>query len=180
MDRAQVIKYSYQIPGQMWPVELGWLYDTFSKSTHHLEIGVYCGRSTYVTAYGMSKGVIYAVDACLSDIQTPEWIASVRSATFEACKPSKCIINFMPNYSVDAARLIPQNTRFDSIFIDGDHNYAECRADIECWLPFLRPGGIISGHDFWSRDAGVMEAVHQTLPSFKVAKNTRIWYDIPA
>src|SRR5690606_1861781 len=27
----------------------------------------------------------------------------------------------------------------DLIFIDGDHSYTACRADIEAWTPFLKP-----------------------------------------
>lgn len=36
----------------------------------------------------------------------------------------------------------------DFVFVDADHSYAGCRADIEAWLPKVRPGGWIGGHDY--------------------------------
>ena len=36
----------------------------------------------------------------------------------------------------------------DWAFIDGDHMYDGVRADILGWWPLIRPGGILSGHDY--------------------------------
>jgi predicted O-methyltransferase YrrM len=47
----------------------------------------------------------------------------------------------------------------DLIFIDGNHDYDDVRADIHNYFPFLAPGGIMFGDDFgW---AGVKKAVHE-------------------
>lgn len=34
------------------------------------------------------------------------------------------------------------------VFIDGDHSYEGCKGDIEAWMPYIIPGGIIAIHDF--------------------------------
>jgi hypothetical protein len=47
----------------------------------------------------------------------------------------------------DAAKLV-EDKSLDFVFIDADHSYEGCRADIENWLPKVRAGGFISGHDF--------------------------------
>lgn len=34
------------------------------------------------------------------------------------------------------------------VFIDGDHSYEGCKADIEAWMPNVRDGGILAIHDY--------------------------------
>ena len=61
--RQKTIEQCYQVPGQTWPVELGWLYDTISQSKSHAEIGTYCGRSLLASCAGMKKfSEVVAVD----------------------------------------------------------------------------------------------------------------------
>jgi len=36
---------------------------------------------------------------------------------------------------------------FDLVYIDANHTYEFCKLDIELWLPKVRKGGIIGGHD---------------------------------
>ncbi len=46
-----------------------------------------------------------------------------------------------------AASLDFQDRSLDLIFIDGDHSFKGCLADLEAWYPKLKPGGILLGHD---------------------------------
>lgn len=36
----------------------------------------------------------------------------------------------------------------DFVFLDADHTHEAVRADIRAWLPKVRPGGVLAGHDF--------------------------------
>jgi len=58
----------------------------------------------------------------------------------------------------------------DLIFIDGDHSYEGCCADIEAWLPFLKPGGVMAFHDFGSRASGVTQAIFETIKAGRFAE----------
>ncbi len=46
----------------------------------------------------------------------------------------------------------------DAIFIDGDHQEAAVTSDIEAWLPKVKPGGMLCGHDI--DEPGVANAVN--------------------
>lgn len=48
--------------------------------------------------------------------------------------------------SLDAAAIIA-DASFDLIFIDAEHSYGETGKDIDAWLPKVRQGGILCGHD---------------------------------
>lgn len=41
----------------------------------------------------------------------------------------------------------------DMVFIDGDHSYDGCMADILAWIPNLKAGGILAVHDYCKNDA---------------------------
>jgi uncharacterized Rossmann fold enzyme len=63
--------------------------------------------------------------------------------------------------SREAAKAIPDGS-LDFVFIDADHSYEGCRADIEAWRPKIKKGGFISGHDYENPDFpawGVKQAV---------------------
>lgn len=48
----------------------------------------------------------------------------------------------------------------DLVFIDADHSEQAVAKDIEAWLPKLKPGGVMSGHDYGSKNyPGVKRAV---------------------
>jgi hypothetical protein len=48
---------------------------------------------------------------------------------------------------------------FDFVFIDGNHSYNAVLADINAWLPKIKPGGWICGHDYHREP--VMKAVNE-------------------
>ena len=59
------------------------------------------------------------------------------------------------------------NDSLDFVFVDGDHSYKGCKADIEAWWPKLKKGGIMSGDDYGHTynpsegKYGVVEAVEE-------------------
>jgi hypothetical protein len=42
------------------------------------------------------------------------------------------------------------DAELDFAYIDARHDYASVREDLELWLPRIRPGGVLAGHDYVS------------------------------
>ena len=62
-------------------------------------------------------------------------------------------------FSVEAARHIPDGS-LDFVYIDGNHMYDQVWADLTAWVPKVRSGGIVAGHDYGRSSVGhVAEAV---------------------
>jgi len=77
----------------------------------------------------------------------------------------------------------PQVSKFtakssiDIVFLDGDHRYEAVKADIEAWLPKIRPGGLLCGHDYSTRgnNVGVKKAVDEVLGSTVFIGSQKTW-----
>ena len=59
--------------------------------------------------------------------------------------------------SHESANLFEDNS-VDICFIDAGHSYEAVKKDIESWLPKIKKGGIMAGHDYWAW-LGVRKAV---------------------
>ena len=84
-----------------------------------------------------------------------------------------------PNYvlaiafSVDAARFVADGS-LDFVFIDGNHQYPDVKADIEAWAPKVRRGGIVSGHDYYEFKSG-RGGVVQAVDEYAAAHNHEVY-----
>ena len=64
----------------------------------------------------------------------------------------------------------------DFVFIDADHRYEAVKQDIEAWLPKIRMGGILAGHDYSVHHPGVKRAVQERFgKQFKKAQG-KVWW----
>ena len=77
---------------------------------------------------------------------------------------------------VEAAALYPDGW-FDWVFIDDDHTYETTKANIDAWLPKVKPGGTFGGHDFDNGFPGVDRAVREKFPDgFHIAPDHCWWF----
>ncbi len=92
-------------------------------------------------------------------------------------------------YHCTSAAAAPQfvNRHFHFVFIDADHSYHGCRADIDLWWPKVRPGGILIGHDYnglTGPRGGVTRAVDEFVgdePQLKLhieGPPTNLWWTV--
>jgi hypothetical protein len=72
--------------------------------------------------------------------------------------------------SKEAALLFPDQY-FDVVYVDANHTYPGVSADLEVWLPKVKIGGIIAGHDYfcgapdkpWTQYFGIVPAVNEFI-----------------
>lgn len=67
--------------------------------------------------------------------------------------------------SIDAAKNFADGS-LDMIYIDSAHDFKTVNEDIQSWLPKVKIGGIVSGHDI--RIEGVKSAVNRNLGGRKL------------
>lgn len=147
--------------------------DRVNRPAAFVEVGAWLGRSTaYMAGEIMRRGLpvrFFAVDtwagtpgdgamevtAALNNGDLyPAWDRNMRRA---GVRDYVCPLQMR---SVHAAVTFPYQS-LDFIFIDGDHSYRSVRADLDAWLPRLRAGGVIAGHDI--DQATVEKAVVEVL-----------------
>jgi predicted O-methyltransferase YrrM len=66
----------------------------------------------------------------------------------------------------------------DLVFIDADHSYEGCSADIAAWHRIVKPGGWLGGHDYGNPDdrfGGVDRAVNEAFSRVLTAENYTWW-----
>lgn len=117
------------------------------------EIGCYIGISTE-TFLQFNPKKLYAVDIWgLNDAYADcDWIPggrpnfNIAENTFREMAKSYNNIEIIKNYSVHASFGF-RNRFLDLVYIDGEHTYEAVSVDLQSWLPKIKSGGFISGHD---------------------------------
>ena len=62
-----------------------------------------------------------------------------------------------------------EDESLDFVFIDASHEYEDVKQDISIWLPKVKHGGILSGHDYGNPDfPGVEKAVKENFKVFEI------------
>ncbi len=78
--------------------------------------------------------------------------------------------NIIKSDTVEAARMFDDGS-VDLVFVDADHSYEGVKRDIAAWIPKVRRGGWIGGHDYGNPDerfdfSGVDIAVNEFWRNF--------------
>lgn len=159
------------VRGFLLPGDVEFLWDlgaSLPSGGRHVEIGSWMGLSSIVLANALLAHLNF--DARIHCIDTwegsrehqgmPEVEHGALFDTFLANVRRARVQHFIRPLRGDSARMAANfdDASLDSIFIDGDHSYAGCRRDLEAWLPKLKPGGRIAGHDAVPGE-GVQQAV---------------------
>lgn len=123
--------------------------------TKGAEIGVYDGRYSEILCQTIPNLELLAVDSYSGRHKITIDTARARLEPFKATLVTKS--------SMEVVKDIPDES-LDFVFIDADHTYEYVRDDIREWSNKVRPGGIVSGHDYYVTrlgNRGVVDAVDE-------------------
>lgn len=139
-----------------------------------VELGSWKGRSTAflgVEAINAGTGIrIYAVDVWSDDISG----GAKKTMLEQGLDGNALYTRFMENVAPVASAIVPMRMTttqaasnfadgsVDFVFIDADHSYDAVKQDIHTWLPKVKDGGVLAGHDYgWA--GSVRRGVHDAI-----------------
>ena len=85
-------------------------------------------------------------------------------------RPLINLINPIRTESVSASKMYADES-LDAVFIDADHRYESVKADILAWMPKIKKGGILAGHDYMLGHSGVIRAVDELVESPEIIRD---------
>jgi predicted O-methyltransferase YrrM len=132
--------------------------EKFSDESHFVEVGCHKGRSSlYLAIEVLNSKKNIKLD--FIDI----WDGNLFEIFSKNMEPVKEKYTAYKLASKEASELY-SNKSLDFVFIDANHNYEFVYEDIKIWLPKIKSGGILAGHDYnhpvWP---GVKKAVDELL-----------------
>lgn len=173
--------FPVKIPASRWH-DMGHLFNDlgFKKG---VELGVYRGMFTERLARRAPNTEFIGIDAWTSypgyieyeknDLENDAYLhAAEKLKSFKNVKLIKA-------WSLDGAKMF-EDESLDFVFIDANHNYENVVADIAAWSKKVRPGGIVSGHDylrFKRHRFGVIEAVNGWCSAYDISP-LFVWKDM--
>ena len=160
----------------------------FQSGSIFVEIGAYLGKSTCFLAekiISSGKDIKFnVIDNWVghpSDIGLTEEIKKLGDiyAIFLNNMTKAGVINklnIIKGDSAGSANMF-QEKGVDFVFIDAAHDYVSVQNDINAWLPKVKYGGVLAGHDYGNPETQVKRAVDDLFGNkIKVVDNTWIYY----
>jgi len=122
-----------------------------------VEIGSFAGVSSMLFAEMCSK--VFCVDRWIGYSEVDIQKVSLAELKFNQVCKQYANISKMKMDSVTAAGLF-QDASLDIVYIDGGHDYDSVITDLVTWIPKIKKGGWITGHDI---DIDVRIAVEEII-----------------
>lgn len=145
-----------------------------------VEVGSWKGRSTSCLAVEIANSkkdiAFYAIDTWEGSIEhkensEKESLPTLYETFLRNMKPVENYYFPLKLTSTDASKKF-KDSSLAFVFLDASHEYEDVKRDIMDWLPKIKPGGILAGHDYYPEDQydwfpGVKKAVNEILSDFE-------------
>lgn len=151
---------------------LAYCAEVASKSKYMIECGSYLGKSAKVML--MANPELNLV--CVDTFETAGLEHTFRHFLKDEIAEGRCDIIATMSDTASERLLNRFKPPFaDAVWIDDGHASADLVRDITSFLPLLKPGGLIFGHD-WDGDNDVARGVKSMIPAEKLTfPHPRVW-----
>lgn len=140
-----------------------------------VELGTWLGASAVPIARSIARwsGTLACVDTWAGELnhdggsqsgKVPVMLMTCARGIVEAGVGAN--VRLIPAMTADAARYWDQP--IDFLYIDADHSYEGVMADLEAWVPHVKPGGLIVGDDYGS---SLYPGVEEAWDEFELLHN---------
>ena len=128
-----------------------------------VEIGSYTGESTSV--FARHFGTVISIDPYIDDYDPNDPACKLASfdSVYEEFKKNMGIHPNVQHIRKKSNDAVSDVQEIDFLYIDGVHVYRQVKQDIINYLPKIKPGGFIGGHDYHPFWSGVVQAVDEFL-----------------
>lgn len=187
LETVEYIKRKFSLDfNQRLPIEIpNYGRDNLAELFHELdfkrivEVGVCKGEYSEILLKANRQATIYGVDPF---IPYDEYGDYRRKKTINGYhEEAKKLLGKYPNYeliqefSVEAAKDF-EDESLDAVYIDANHRYEFVVEDIHAWLPKIRKGGIISGHDYAKIKQPTNTHVYQAVNGYTESHQIMPWF----
>lgn len=148
------------------------------------EIGVQCGNNARTLVAALKFEQLFLIDIWDLYERTGHYGIGSRPINFDYYYPgiikefgSNSDVTILKSPSLEAYKRFP-NEYFDFVYIDAVHSYEAVKQDIAAWLPKVKIGGVLSGHDYFKVFPGVIQAVDEFVltNNFKLYQKAHDWW----
>lgn len=155
------------------------------EKSNMVEIGVLCGNSTLIFNDTKKFKNIYCIDPWISGYDSNDCNSfidmDVVEKEFDKNTSHISHIIKIKDTSINANLNWDKNILLDLVYIDGCHIYESVKEDISIWMKYIKPGGIIAGHDYgkhenWTEFPGVKKAVDEIFGTPDMILSDTSWY----
>jgi len=178
------MEHFYQKLGENWfsyPNLYSNMVKKYGNDSHFVEVGTWKGRSASYMAVEIINSNKNIKFDCVDvweylDIQNDinkSMFNDLYETFLKNINPVRHVINPIRKISWEAASLYDDKS-LDFVFIDAAHDYESVIKDIGAWLPKVKLGGTLAGHDY--RNAiGVKKAVDEILGETNILQTEGCW-----
>ena len=175
--------YNQEQFGENWftyPTVYDSVVQLFPSGSKFVEVGRWKGKSSAYMAVEIANSEknidFYCVDHWEGGPDHKDWdvLSELYTIWKTNMQPLEDYFIEMKMTSVEASTKF-EDESLDFVFIDASHAYEDVKLDIETWMPKVKLGGIIGGHDYEDYFPSVKQAVNECLEGKEFDVYEKCW-----